>query len=30
MRKESLDFLKRLLATPSPSGFEQEDRKSVV
>jgi len=27
MRKESLEFLKRLLATPSPSGFEQEIQK---
>jgi len=24
MRKESLDFLKKLLATPSPSGFEEK------
>lgn len=27
MRKESLDFLKRLLATPSPSGYESEIQK---
>jgi len=27
MRKESLDFLKRLLATPSPSGWEQAIQK---
>jgi putative aminopeptidase FrvX len=27
MRKESLDFLKRLLATPSPSGFEEKIQK---
>ena len=27
MRKESLDFLKRLLKTPSPSGFEQQIQK---
>lgn len=27
MRKESLDFLKKLLSTPSPSGFEQEIQK---
>ncbi len=27
MRKESLDFLKRLLSTPSPSGFEEKIQK---
>lgn len=27
MRKESLDFLKKLLATPSPSGFEEKIQK---
>ena len=27
MRKESLDFLKQLLTTPSPSGYESEGQK---